>query len=324
MAPGPDEVHEHHHVAPALVGEEVEAGVAVQRQHRQGRGQDREGRHDQQVGGERGPAEHRHAQIAHAGRAHLQYGGDQIDAGDQRPYPRKLDGPKVVVHAHSRRVAQLRERRVRQPPGAGELADHQRQVDQQRAGGRQPEADRVEGRERHVAHAELQRHDEVHQPDDKWHGPEEDHHRAVGGEDLVIVLRRQEAPRMEAQRLLRANHDRVDEAADQHQQAEKAVHDADPLVVDAGDPLPPQVGDPALDGHPADQAAEHRHHAEARSQRDGLVPGNRVPGELAEQVHPPPLGETSVAWPAEPGPGPGPAGNFCMTISEKSCGETAR
>ena len=49
MAPDPDEVHEHHHVAAGLVGEEVEAEVAVEQQHRERRGQHREGRDDQQL-----------------------------------------------------------------------------------------------------------------------------------------------------------------------------------------------------------------------------------------------------------------------------------
>ena len=52
MSPCPDQVHEHHHVAAGFVGEEMKAEVAVQQQHRQRRGQDREGGDDQQVGGE--------------------------------------------------------------------------------------------------------------------------------------------------------------------------------------------------------------------------------------------------------------------------------
>jgi hypothetical protein len=81
MAPGPDQIHEHHDVAAAVIGEEVEAQIAIQQQHGQGGGQDREGGDDQQIGGQSGPAEHRHAQIGHAGGMDLQHGGDEIDAG---------------------------------------------------------------------------------------------------------------------------------------------------------------------------------------------------------------------------------------------------
>ena len=61
MAPGPDQIDEHHHVAAGLIGEEVKAEIAVEDEHRERRGQDREGGDDQQVGGQRGPAEYRHA-----------------------------------------------------------------------------------------------------------------------------------------------------------------------------------------------------------------------------------------------------------------------
>jgi hypothetical protein len=56
-----------------------------------------------------------------------------------------------------------------------------------------PKADRVECGERDVADPELERHDEVHQPDDEGHRDEEDHQRAVGREDLVVMLGRQVA-----------------------------------------------------------------------------------------------------------------------------------
>jgi hypothetical protein len=90
MTPGPDQVHEHHNVAAGIVGEEVEAEVTVQQQHRQCRRQDREGGDDQKVGGKRCPAEHRHAQIGHAGGVHLQYRGDEVDPCQQCPHPGDL------------------------------------------------------------------------------------------------------------------------------------------------------------------------------------------------------------------------------------------
>ena len=194
MAPGPDQVHEHHHVAAGFIGEEVKAEVAVQQQHRQRRGQDREGGDDQQVGGKRRPAEHRHPHIGHAGRVDLQDRGDEIDAGQQRADAGDLQRPQIVIDADAGRIGEFRQRRIGQPAGAGELADDQRNVDQQRAGRGQPEADRIQRRKRDVAHAELQRHDEIHQPDHERHRDEEDHQRAVRREDLVVVLGRQDSP----------------------------------------------------------------------------------------------------------------------------------
>ena len=53
MAPDPDEVHVHHRIAAEVVGEEVGADVAVERQQRQHGGQHREGGDDQDVGAQR-------------------------------------------------------------------------------------------------------------------------------------------------------------------------------------------------------------------------------------------------------------------------------
>ena len=61
-------------------------------------------------------------------------------------------------------------------------------------------------------------------------------------------------------RLLRAHHDRVGKAAQQHDQPQQHVHDADALVVDAGQPLAPQIGPPALYG----DEREHGQNDDAR------------------------------------------------------------
>ncbi len=192
MAPGPDQVHEHHHVATGFVGEKMESEIAVEDQHRQRRGQDWECGDDQKIRGERGPAEHRHAHVGHASGADLQNRRDQVDAGDQRADAGDLQRPQIIVDADARRIGQLRQRWVWQPAGAREFTDHKRDVDQQRTGRGQPEANRVERRKRHVADAELQRHDEIHQSDHERHCHEEDHDGAVRGENLIVVLRRKE------------------------------------------------------------------------------------------------------------------------------------
>ena len=70
------------------------------------------------------------------------------------------------------------------------------------------------------------------------------------------MLRRQIAWRVQGERLLRAHHDRVDEAAQQHHEPEQHVHDADALMIDAGDPLAPKVRQMPLDDDP-DENSEH-------------------------------------------------------------------
>ena len=94
VPPGPDEVHEHHRVAAGLVGEEVEAEIAVEQEHRQGGGEDRERGDDEQVGGERGPAEDRHAQVGHARRAHLEHGRHEVDARSAGCRPPRSAAPR--------------------------------------------------------------------------------------------------------------------------------------------------------------------------------------------------------------------------------------
>ena len=169
--------------------------------------------------GQRGPAEHRHAEIGHARRAQFEDRGHEIDAGEQRADARDLQGPEVVVDADIGREGELGQRRIAHPAGAREIADDERQIDQQRARRGEPEADRIEHRKGDVAHAELQRHDKVHQPDDERHRHEKDHDRAVRREDLVVVVGRQVSlGAADRDRLLRAHHDRVGKAAQQHDQ----------------------------------------------------------------------------------------------------------
>jgi hypothetical protein len=108
MPPDPDEVDVHHRVAAGLVGEEVRSDVAIEREQCEHRGQHRESRDDQHVRAERGPREDRHLHHAHAGRAHLDDGGDEIDAGERGAYPRHLQRPDVVVDADIRTVDDAR------------------------------------------------------------------------------------------------------------------------------------------------------------------------------------------------------------------------
>ena len=93
VSPRPDEVHEHHGVAAGLVGEEMKAEIAVEGQHRERRGQDREGGENEQARRQRRPAEHRHAQIGHAGGADFENGRDEIDTGQKRANAGDLYGP---------------------------------------------------------------------------------------------------------------------------------------------------------------------------------------------------------------------------------------
>ena len=105
----------------------------------------------------------------------------------------------------------------------------------------------------------------------------------MGGEDLVVVVRRQVAHVVaKGHGLLQAHHDGIGEAAQQHHQTQDDVHDADLLVVDGGKPLGPQVAPQLVAG----QCRQHghtpyRHHGKG-SQNDRIMERNRVPGQTSE------------------------------------------
>ncbi len=283
VAPDPDEVHIHHRVATKVIGEEVGAGVAVERQQRQRRGQDREGGDDQDIGAERRPGEDRHLHQRHARRAQFDDGRDQVDARQRRSDTRDLQAPDVIVDADAGTIIGARQRRIGKPSGAREFADEQRHHDDHGTGRRHPEREIVEERKGDVARADLQRHDIVHQAGDEGHGHEEDHDHAMCGEDLVVVMRIEIAlVAVEGDRLLQAHHDRVGKAAQQHDERQDHVHDADLLVIDTGKPLGPEVApEPVFRDQRQDGDAADRHGDERRDQ-DRLVIGDRFPGEPPE------------------------------------------
>ena len=82
---------------------------------------------------------------------------------------------------------------------------------------------------------------------------------------------------MEGHGLLRAHHDRVGEAAQQHDEGEQRVHDADPLVIDAGDPFMPEIRQMAAQHDPGDDAKDHEGHDGGGDHRDRLIEGDRRP-----------------------------------------------
>ncbi|GAR63018.1 hypothetical protein NGUA15_04842 [Salmonella enterica] len=81
MAPGPNQVDVHHHVAAHIVGKEMGAQIAIQGQQRDGNRQNRERGDDQYVGAQRGPGKDRHLEHCHTRRTHLQDRHEEVDTG---------------------------------------------------------------------------------------------------------------------------------------------------------------------------------------------------------------------------------------------------
>ena len=104
----------------------------------------------------------------------------------------------------------------------------------------------------------------------------------MGGKYLVEMLGRQIAARLIGDRLLDADHQRIAAAAQQHHHREQDVHDADPLMVDTGDPFAPEIGHVALQRDPGEHREDDDQHHTRRNQRDRLIDRNRRPAELTE------------------------------------------
>src|SRR5207302_4123129 len=96
----------------------------------------------------------------------------------------------------------------------------------------------------------------------------------------------------------------------------------DPLVVDAGDPLPPEIWKPSLQRDPGEDADDHHADQGRCDERDRLVERNGRPAQLAQHVQSSVRGDTP--GPGRPVCGPGPGGSCCVTISWKSAGSAAR
>ena len=103
--------------------------------------------------------------------------------------------------------------------------------------------------------------------------------------------------------------------------ASSDVHDADALVIDAGDPLAPQVGQLALQRDPG-QHADDRPAPTTADATSGIGWSNG----MAAQVSLPnmlvlPSGGDALAF-GRPACGPGPGGSCCVTICWNSSGST--
>ncbi len=142
------------------------------------------------------------------------------------------DGPEG--HAVVGRVGDLSERRVAEPAGVERAAEREAAVEKKPAEQEQPVAQGVHARERHVARADLQRHDVVGEPDQHRHREQEDHRRAVHREDLVVLLGRQHVHAGPDE--LRPHEHREAHRDEEEQEARSQIEDADPLVVGRREP----------------------------------------------------------------------------------------
>ena len=296
MAEHPKDVGVIHHVATGIIGEEVEVGIAIKRQHRTRHGEcgHRIDQHDRDA--QAGPAEQRHAHEMHARRAALEDGYGEIHAGQCRSHARDQDRPEPVVDALTGAEIDAGIGRIHRPAARAELADQQRDHDQCRPGSGQPEAHLIENGKGHVARAQLLRQHEIDEADQQWHGDEENHDRAVRAEELRKMVGSDEAAFLfgqsaERRCLVRTHHKAFNDATCHHDQRKCDIHDADLFGVGRRQPIAVKRAPPA---HPGQQQhsgerAQHQHAGSTRthdcaavhiSQKIGV--GRYAPAEIAE------------------------------------------
>ena len=101
----------------------------------------------------------------------------------------------------------------------------------------QPERQRVQARERHVARADHQRHEVVAEARQHRHDEQEDHRGAVHRHEAVVGLGLDQ--RVVRLRQLEAHHQRLDAAEDEEEEGGEQVEDPDLLVIGRGQPREP-------------------------------------------------------------------------------------
>jgi hypothetical protein len=98
MAEEPEQMLEQQRIAAALRIEEGGAEVAVGEQHGDGAGQHRQRQQQQEDGDELRPHEQRHLVHGHAGRAHVEDGGDEVDSAEDRRCAGEMQRQDDEIH----------------------------------------------------------------------------------------------------------------------------------------------------------------------------------------------------------------------------------
>ena len=162
-------------------------------------GQRADGDEDQAAGHEIEPDQQRHAAQLHARAAHAECGGHDVERGADGADAAQQNAERPVVGAVAGREDLRGERRIGKPADVGRgaravksAAAEIAEVEQKAAERRDPEAESVQSRKRHVARANHQRNKIVAEAEENRHADEEHHRGAVHGEQPIEDLRRDE------------------------------------------------------------------------------------------------------------------------------------
>jgi len=242
--------------------EELGPVQALDEQQDQGQGDHRHGEHEQHLDHQDHPREHRHAHEGHARRPHVEHGHGQVDGAGQGADAADQQAEAEEVDAVGRREHHAGVRGVGEPAAVGRTTEEPARVQEDAAEEERPVAEGVHPGEGDVTGADLQRQQVVGERRGHGHHHEEDHGDGVHGEDLVVGLGAEHV--VVGHRQLGPDEQGLDAAHQEEEEGGVAVHQADLLVIDRGDPAPPPLGA----GRPAEDA-------ERLVVGDGLVAGGQ-------------------------------------------------
>ena len=227
-----------HRVATTGSIEEIGAEVTVGQGHGHRTGQHRHRGHQQISGDQPGPAKQRHFHQPHARRAHVEYGGDDVDRSHDRRHTQDVYRENGEIHC---RAGLRGKRRIHGPAHARAAARHELRGNQQRRSRRQqPERQVVHTRERHVGRTDLHRDQPVRKSHERRHDRPEHHDQSVISRHRVEFFRRQYLQARLKQ--FGSDQHRHRTADHEHREAEPQIHGADVFVVGRTQPAHHAVG----------------------------------------------------------------------------------
>ena len=180
------------------------------------------------------PSEDRHAEHRHSRRAKADDRRDHVDTAENGPQSRQRQPHDPHVRAHTRRTDSRTQRCVRSPSEVGctSRGDEASRRDN-RSEQVQPVAEGVQPRKCDVGRADLQWENEIGEAEHDRRRIEQQHDRAVHGEQLVVLLVRQELHPRYCE--LAAHHQCHQPADKEEGKRGEQVHHSERLGVGRGD-----------------------------------------------------------------------------------------
>ena len=207
---------------------------AVEHQEDQGDRDRREGEEDEDVGDEGGPDEQRQPEERHPGRPQVEDRHQEVQRREDARRSEEEETQEPEVRVGPDREGLRRERRVAEPAGIGGRPHEPTRVEEEAAEKEDPIGERVEPGEGDVPRPDHQGDEVVEECGRQRHHRQEHHAGAVHGEELVVALGAEKLAFGPGQ--LEPDQQGLDPRDQEERERGHAVEDADPLVVDRGEP----------------------------------------------------------------------------------------